>query len=470
MIRQRRFVALAVAAILSLPLVQEAAAQEPRVPASRVELQLSYAPIVKRVAPAVVNVYGLKQVAQRNHPFMDDPFFRRFFGGQGGFGGERAQRSLGSGVIVDPSGIVVTNHHVIENAETVRIALADKREFDADILLRDQRSDLAVLRIKDGRERFPAVDLGNSDETEVGDIVLAIGNPFGVGQTVTQGIVSAVARTQVGVSDYQFFIQTDAAINPGNSGGALVDLDGRVIGINTAIFSRSGGSIGIGFAVPSNMARIVVAQALAGGTEVTRPWLGALYQRVTPEIAASVGLDRPRGVLVRDVREGSPADEADIRAGDVIVAVDGREVADPPALQYRLAIAEIGKNVRLDLVRNGETVATEAMLEAEPGLDDTGEAVIGGDGPLAGATLATYDSFLADRLRIRGAEFGAAVVDVDPALPAARLLRPGDVIVGLQGERIETAEQAKAIAEDGGRFWRIDVNRGGRLQRFMFGG
>ncbi len=235
-------------------------AQERRIPASPSEVRLSYAPIVQKAAPAVVNVYAARTVANRN-PLLDDPFFRRFFGVPGGGPSEQLQRSLGSGVMVDASGLVVTNNHVIEGADQVKVSLADKREFEAEIVLKDSRSDLAVLRIKDSGEKFPAIDFGNSDALQVGDLVLAIGNPFGVGQTVTHGIVSAVARTQVGITDYQFFIQTDAAINPGNSGGALVDLNGRLVGINTAIFSRCGGSHGIGFAIPANMVRVVVASA-----------------------------------------------------------------------------------------------------------------------------------------------------------------------------------------------------------------
>ena len=241
-----------------------ASAQERRVP-SQSELRLSYAPVVKRVAPAVVNVYAAKVVQQRN-PLFDDPIFRRFFGVPDGGNRSQIQRSLGSGVIVDSSGLIVTNVHVIEGADEVKVALADKREFEAEIILKDKRSDLAVLRLKGANERFPVLDFANSDALEVGDVVLAIGDPFGVGQTVTHGIVSALARTQVGITDYQFFIQTDAAINPGNSGGALVDLNGRLVGINTAIFSRSGGSQGIGFAIPANMVRVVVASAKGGGT------------------------------------------------------------------------------------------------------------------------------------------------------------------------------------------------------------
>lgn len=261
----RFFRILVVAAMASAGLQAFAAparAQDRVVPNSANQLRLSYAPIVQRVQPAVVNVYAAKVIQNRN-PLLDDPIFRRFFGVPGQQP-EQMQRSLGSGVMVDPSGLVVTNNHVIEGADQVKVSLADKREFEAEIVLKDSRSDLAVLRIKDSKERFPTLEFANSDELLVGDVVLAIGNPFGVGQTVTHGIVSALARTQVGITDYQFFIQTDAAINPGNSGGALVDMTGKLVGINTAIFSRSGGSQGIGFAIPANMVRVVVASARSG--------------------------------------------------------------------------------------------------------------------------------------------------------------------------------------------------------------
>src|SRR5258705_3126178 len=255
---------------------------------------------------------------------MDDPFFRRFFGGgPGGTPREQVQRSLGSGVIVDASGLIMTNNHVIEGATEVKVSLADKREFEAEIVLKDARTDLAVLRVKDGRERFPAIELGNSDELQVGDVVMAIGNPFGVGQTVTHGIVSALARTQVGISDFQFFIQTDAAINPGNSGGALVDMTGKLAGINTAIYSRSGGSQGIGFAIPANMVRVVVTSAKSGGKAVKRPYLGARMQAVTPEIGHAL---RPplstRGVVTEGsvYSHGGPAR---LKISDLIVAIDG---------------------------------------------------------------------------------------------------------------------------------------------------
>src|SRR5881394_3450185 len=303
----RCFALLLVSAVVVTPVL----AQDRRVPSSGAELRLSYAPIVQRAQPAVVNVYAGKTVQNRN-PLLDDPIFRRFFGVPGQQP-EQMQRSLGSGVMVDPSGLVVTNVHVIEGADEVKVSLSDKREFEAEIVLKDPRSDLAVLQLKGVHEKFPTLDFANSDELLVGDVVLAIGNPFGVGQTVTHGIISALARTQVGITDYQFFIQTDAAINPGNSGGALVDMTGKLVGINTAIFSRSGGSQGIGFAIPANMVRVVVASAKTGGTTVKRPWLGARLQAVTPEISESLGLKRPAGALVASVTTGSAAARAGMR-------------------------------------------------------------------------------------------------------------------------------------------------------------
>src|SRR5215467_13309590 len=320
MMHLRSLAALLISMLVAMP----ASGQDRRVPTSPAELRLSYAPIVQRVQPAVVNVYAAKVVQNRN-PFVEDPIFRRFFGLPGGQQ-EQMQRSLGSGVMVDPSGLVVTNVHVIEGADQVKVSLSDKREFEAEIVLKDSRSDLAVLRLKDVHEKFPTLDFDNSDELMVGDVVLAIGNPFGVGQTVTHGIVSALARTGVGVTDYQFFIQTDAAINPGNSGGALVDMTGRLAGINTAIFSRSGGSQGIGFAIPANMVRIVVASAKAGGKSVQRPWLGARLQEVTPEIAETLGLQRPAGALVANVAQTSPAARGCLKLSDLIIAVDGQQI------------------------------------------------------------------------------------------------------------------------------------------------
>ena len=269
-------------------------------PFGREEMQLSFAPLVKETAPAVVNVYASKKAKATRSPFEGDPFFEQFFGRKMR---PRAQNSLGSGVLVDPSGVVVTNFHVIRGADEVKVALADGREFASKVLLKDESLDLAILKI-DSPEPFPVVPIGDSDALQIGDLVLAIGNPFGVGQTTTSGIVSALARSHVGVSDFGFFIQTDAAINPGNSGGALINMAGQLVGINTAIFSRSGGSIGIGFAIPSNMVRAVAEAAKNGSDYFERPYVGAEFEAVTPQIAESLGMARPIGALVASVVDG----------------------------------------------------------------------------------------------------------------------------------------------------------------------
>jgi Do/DeqQ family serine protease len=446
-----------------------AGAQDGRaVPSSQAQLQLSFAPIVKRVAPAVVNVYAARVVENRN-PLLDDPVFRRFFGIPGG-AREQLQRSLGSGVIVDASGLIVTNNHVIENATEIKVALADKREFEAEIVLKDPRTDLAVLRIKDGRERFQAVPFANSDDVEVGDVVLAIGNPFGVGQTVTQGIVSAVARTQVGVTDYQFFIQTDAAINPGNSGGALVDSYGRLVGVNTAIFSRSGGSIGIGFAIPANMARVVVASAAGGGKAVQRPWLGAKLQTVTPDIAESMGLKRPAGALVAGITPGSPAARAGLKTGDLIVAIDGQAVDDQNAFDYRFGTKPLGGQTRVGYLRGGKEAQVSVALQTAPDLPRE-EMTIKARSPFLGATVSNLSPALADELRIDPSVEGVVVTNPGEGSAAQMVgFQRGDVIVSVNNQKIARTRDLEAAVAQPSRSWRITIVRGGRQISVQMGG
>ena len=459
-----RLVALAcgLAALSAQPLL----AQERRVP-TQPELTLSYAPVVQRVAPAVVNVYAAKVVQQRN-PLLDDPIFRRFFGVPGG-GPSQLQRSLGSGVLVDPSGLIVTNNHVIEGADEVKVSLADKREFEATVVLKDQRTDLAVLRIKDGGAQFPFLDFANSDALQVGDVVLAIGNPFGVGQTVTHGIVSALARTQVGITDYQFFIQTDAAINPGNSGGALADLNGKLVGINTAIFSRSGGSQGIGFAIPANMVRVVVASAKSGGDAVKRPWLGAKLQVITPDIAESMGLKRPAGALVANVLPGGPAAQAGLKAGDVIVSVDGQDVDDPNAFDYRFATKPLGGKAQLGIERGGKPQSVSVALMTAPETPRD-EITIRSRSPFFGAKVANLSPALADELRLNSDE-GVVVLDVDQGSYASNLgFQRGDVILEVNGEKVTKTGDLARISERQSRTWRIQLLRGGQKISAVFSG
>lgn len=458
--------AIAMAAFASAPAT--APAQERRVPTAT-ELRLSYAPVVQRVAPAMVNVYAAKVVQNRN-PLFDDPIFRRFFGVPGDDGGRQVQRSLGSGVIVDPSGLVVTNVHVIEGADEVKVALADKREFEAEIVLKDKRSDLAVLRIKAAKERFPVLEFANSDALEVGDVVLAVGDPFGVGQTVTHGIVSALARTQVGITDYQFFIQTDAAINPGNSGGALVDLTGRLVGINTAIFSRSGGSQGIGFAIPANMVRVVVASAKGGSHEVKRPWLGAKLQAVTGDIADSMGLKRPIGALVASVVPEGPAARAGLKTGDVIVAVDNQTVDDPNAFDYRFATKPLGGTAALGLLRGGRELSVNVALQTAP-VTPRDEITIRSRSPFSGAKVANLSPALADELQLQNADDGVVVVDVDNGSYASNLgFRRGDIIVSVNGQHIsKTGDLARATGTPS-RSWQVVIHRGGQQISAVFNG
>src|SRR5689334_8784015 len=455
-------------ALFILLAASPANSQERRVPASAAELKLSYAPIVQRVQPAVVNVYAAKTVQNRN-PFLDDPIFRRFFGVPGQQP-EQMQRSLGSGVMVDAAGLVVTNNHVIEGADQVKVSLSDKREFEAEIVLKDSRTDLAVLHLKDAHEKFLTLDFANSDELMVGDVVLAIGNPFGVGQTVTHGIISALARTQVGITDYQFFIQTDAAINPGNSGGALVDMTGRLAGINTAIFSRSGGSQGIGFAIPANMVRVVVASAKSGGKAVKRPWLGAKLQAVTPEIAETLGLKLPNGALVANVAPNSPAARAGLKSSDLIIGIDGQVVDDPNAFDYRFATRPFGGSAQVDVQRGGKTIKVTIPLEVAPDTNRD-EITISARSPFQGATVANISPALADELHLDSQTEGVVVIDLEDGGTAAGVgFQKGDIILAVNNQKIAKTSDLDKVSRAGARLWRIVVVRGGQQINVTLGG
>jgi Do/DeqQ family serine protease len=358
------FVLAFAAALLAAP----APAQERVTPDSAAQIQLSFAPVVKRASPAVVNVFTRKVVQRRVSPFQGHPFFDQFFREFAGPSRRRMENSLGSGVIMREDGIVVTNAHVLKDAVEIRVALADRREFDADVLLFDEPSDLAVLKLR-GAEGLPTVEVRDSDTLEVGDLVLAIGNPFGVGQTVTSGIVSALDRSagiRGGPRDGGYFIQTDAAINPGNSGGALVDVAGRLVGVNTAIISRSGGSVGIGFAIPSDLVVQAVESAERGERSLARPWLGARGQAVTAELADALGLDRPAGVIIAELHPRSPLLAAGVRPGDVVVALDGEPVDTPQAFAFRLAALGVGGRANLDVLRDGERRRATFDLVPEP--------------------------------------------------------------------------------------------------------
>jgi Do/DeqQ family serine protease len=460
----KRFLGVLSLVLVCLSAIVDASAQQPRAaPQSRQEIQLSFAPVVRRAAPAVVNVYTNKNISPW---MMVDPSYRRF----ADQAPRRVQNSLGSGVIVDASGLVVTNNHVIAKADEIKVVLADRREFEATVLRADERTDLAVLRIDPGSERLPALAFADSDDLEVGDLVLAIGNPFGVGQTVTLGIVSALARTKVGISDYRFFIQTDAAINPGNSGGALLSVDGRLIGINTAIYNRDsgGGSLGIGFAIPSNMVRSVVSGAGAG-QKLVRPWFGVNGDGVDVDRARGLGLARPLGVLVREVLDGSPAERAGIRRGDVITQIEGRELQDMEALRFRIATYSVGQTVSATVLRDGRERSVSVTLIAPPETPPRDITALRGDQPLAGTVVANLSPALIDELMLDGESRGVVVVDVRRGSPAQRLgLQPGDILLRVNDREVRTTEDARRIGSVP-MPWRVQIRRGDRVLQIVVG-
>ena len=453
----------------SVAVAADGFAQDRRIPETREQMQLSFAPLVKKAAPAVVNIYTRKTVRVRRGPTLfDDPFFKRFFGDSFKFGPEgesrREQNSLGSGVIVDPKGAIVTNRHVIEGADEITVVLADRREFPASIVGADERTDLAILKIDAKGESLRALEFKDSDEVEVGDLVLAIGNPFGVGQTVTSGIVSAVARTRVGISDLGSFIQTDAAINPGNSGGALISMDGRLVGVNTAIFSRSGGSHGIGFAIPSNLVRAVLAGFLQGEGKLVRPWLGAWGTAVGSDVAKALGLDRPVGVVVETVYPGGPAAQAGLVPGDVVLAVNGREVDDSRGLNYRIATLPVGQRATLKVWRKKRTVEIAVALRPPPETPPRDVTQLGGNQPLAGAVVANLSPALAEELGMDRVRPGVVVLEVPRGSIAGRFgLRPGDVVLEVNGSKIATVASLAKALDGGGARWAIAIERGGRV-------
>jgi Do/DeqQ family serine protease len=464
-----RFV-LAVAILLGLTAAPRA--QTKIVPDDPSQVRLSFAPVVKKARPAVVNVYASRVETRPRNPLFDDPIFRQFFGNQGD--NSRTAQSLGSGVIVDPSGLVVTNNHVIEGMTEVKVALSDRREFEAEIVLRDPRSDLAVLKIKSD-EKFPVLELGDSDAIEVGDFVIAIGNPFGVGQTVTQGIISALARTQIGINDYGFFIQTDAAINPGNSGGALVDLSGRLVGINSAIYSRSGGSMGIGFAIPVNMVKSVIAAAKHGGATVRRPWLGAKLQSVTKDIADSLGLDRPVGALVASVTKGSPAADAGLRRGDLITEIDGQTIDDAGGVGFRLGVKPLGGVASITVMRDGKNLVAPVKLAPAPETPPRDAIRVKSRSPFEGALVMNLSPAVMEELSLESdsdkTPEGVVVADVEADSLAANFgVQKGDIVVEINDDAIRNTHDLERACAKRPAEWDLAISRGGQLIRSRIGG
>jgi serine protease Do len=449
---------IAASALTGSALAKAPATPQYVVPQSMAQVSLTFAPIVKRVAPAVVNVYTRSVVQAPVNPFFSDPFFRQFFGG-GGLSRERVQQSLGSGVIVRSDGTIMTNNHVVQGGQDIVVALSDKREFKAKVLVADPRTDLAILKIDTHGEALPTLSFADSDKVQVGDLVLAVGDPFGVGQTVTMGIVSALARTQVSASDYQFFIQTDAAINPGNSGGALVTTDGKLAGINTSIVSNSGGSVGIGFAIPSNMVRRILEGAGAGGVKLA--WFGADGQPVTAEIARSIALSRPGGVLLKSVYPGGPAAQAGLKVGDVVLAIDGNSVDDMQALNYRIATHKAGDAPTMKVVTNGHDrdVVVKLSLPPETPRQAT---TIGGHNPLTGARVENLSPAAALDLELEATAEGVAVVSPGRSIAANQGFQAGDIVRSINGTAIHNvAELNRALGQANGH-WDMVIDRGGR--------
>ncbi len=435
------------------------------VPDSPAQMQLSFAPVAQRAAPAVVNVYAQRIIRQRPTVF-DDPFFRRYGEGFGGMPRERVQQSLGSGVIVGADGVIVTNNHVVDGADALKVVLADRREFDARVLLADARTDLAVLRIDTRGERLPMLSYADTRGLHVGDLVLAIGNPFGLSQTVTSGIISATARTEVGINDFAFFIQTDAAINRGNSGGALVDMRGDLVGVNTAIFSDGGGSNGIGFAIPAEMVRRVVESAVQGG-RIVRPWLGAQVQPVTPELARSLGFDRPQGVLVADTFPGSSAQRAGLQRGDVILSVGGAEVHDDGGVRYQFALQRAGARVPIEVLRGGQRRTLTATAEPAPGGGAQARDLTGRI-PLDGARVMTLTPAAAEEVGLDPFLSGVVIQSINRAGLAARAgFAPGDVVREVNGQPIRSTDDLQR-ALSAANVWRIGVQRNGQLLEVTF--
>jgi serine protease Do len=429
------------------------------------QVQLTFAPVVKRVVPAVVNVYARTVTQVQANPFANDPFFSQFFGATPEMR-QRVQQSLGSGVIVRADGIILTNNHVVAGGTDIVVALSDKREFKARVLLSDARTDLAVLKIEPKGERLPVVPFADSDRVQVGDLVLAVGDPFGVGQTVTMGIVSALARTQISAGDYQFFIQTDAAINPGNSGGALVTTDGRLAGINTAIVSRSGGNVGIGFAIPANLARRVVegVEGLKSGApaNIQLAWVGASGQPVTSAIAASLGLPRPGGVLIKDVFAGGPLARAGVREGDVVQSMDGVAVDDMQSLNYRTATHRAGDSVKMR-VATGKNVRDVTVTLALPPETPPREATtIGGRNPLTGAQVANLSPAVANELQADVMAKGVVILSAGNTGFAGRYgFQPGDIVRSINGTNVARVGDLVRILNGANR-WDMVIERGGR--------
>ena len=438
-------------------------------PHTREEVQLSYAPLVRQVAPAVVNIYSLRPVRQAGHaPLLDDPFLRNFFGDEGPLAGAERQhllRSLGSGVIVDSKGLVVTSSRLLAGQQAIGVALSDGREFAAKLVLTDPDTELAVLSIEGGNGPFPALSLRDSDELEVGDLVLAVGDPFDGRPTVTSGILSALEPAFEHQRGHYAFIRTDAVISPANAGGALVTMDGQLAGITALIRARSGGVAGVGFVIPANLVARVVQAALSGHG-IVRAWVGADF---APPATADLAIEDDRtGLRVTAIYPGGPAELAGIRVGDGITAVDGHGIFGRRSLRFAIAAHPVGERVLVTLERNGKSVDLPLVLQAPPDRPLPDFLRITGDGPLAGTTVGNLSPALADRLDADRMTKGVVITEVAAGSPADRLrLLIGDRIESVDGTKVTSTQQLRSLVAVHRRRWSIVVLRGSGPTRFV---
>lgn len=456
-----------------IPVLIAATPTHAEIPQSQQQVQLSFAPLVKQVSPAVVNIYTRKMVERAYNPFAGHPFFNSPFFNNNRFGQrmqKQAESSLGSGVIVDPDGLIITNAHVIRDATEITVVLSDGRELDAELALSDEASDLALLRVA-ADAPLPSVSLKSSETLEVGDLVLAIGNPFGVDQTVTSGIVSAQGRSSLNINNYNFFIQTDAAINPGNSGGPLVALDGGVVGINTAIYSRDGGSLGIGFAVPSEMVATIIAAEAAGrmGDEgVIRPWLGVSAQAVTSDIAQSLNLSIPRGALINGLHPLSPLKEAGLKVGDVMLTLKGREIRDPIEMKFRMATVPLGQSADIVYLSEGFEKQAKIRAIAPPDTPARNATTLSGAHILNGAIIANINPAIITELGIASEDEGVVVMEAPRGTQSSRVVRAGDILLSINGADIKTVKDAKnALSGNTARSWAITIKSKGQVRQIV---
>jgi len=441
-------------------------AAQTRVPVSQAEITLGFAPLVRQAAPAVVNIYAKIVTEGRASPFAGDPFFEQFFG-DFGRPRKRVQNSLGSGVILTAGGIVVSNYHVVGMATEIRVVTTDRREYKARVLLGDKDSDLAILQLEDA-EGLPFLNFRDSDQVEVGELVLAIGNPFGIGQTVSSGIVSGLARSGAATGRKRgYFIQTDAAINPGNSGGALIDVNGALIGINTSILSRSGGSNGIGFAIPANLVREFVVQAKVGNTIFLRPWAGMGGQPVDGDLAESLGLVVPEGILIAELHEASPFAKAGFRVGDIITQVDRQLVNSPQEMLFRMSVAGIGGTSLITRLRAGEVADIEVGMILPPDVPPAQEIILDDSTVLPGLRVARANPAVISRFGLAFTTQGVVVADPGPFGQRAGL-KTGDVILAINNQVVIKSGDVRALLTSPGRRLSMEIERAGRKVRLRF--